>query len=231
MKRIFILGLILALVVIATPQLLYAKSENSKGPSKSEEKSNQGKNEDKSNKGQGSSQNQSDNGQGSKNQGKKDQVETKVNSNKGKGKLTVLESDESHDATKGAKLKKIEKLVIKEATASALSKRRAIQGLINSISGSIINLVHQIHRERTFQVIFGDATLIKFKSEVSSDSAKLQVGQRIVAVGDLNASGQLVAKRIHIIPGKAGGILKKNPIASGSASPEATSSPIPSPSL
>ena len=56
--------------------------------------------------------------------------------------------------------------------------------------------------------------------------ADLSLGLRIAAVGDLNEEGLLVAKRIHVIPGKATGIFEKQPFtapeATGTATPSAT---------
>ena len=83
------------------------------------------------------------------------------------------------------------------------------------------------------------------KGVVNASLANLQIGQRITAVGDVNNDGSIIAKLVHVIPGKATGILKKNPLATPSAtlsitpalspSPTATISPVltatPSPTL
>lgn len=129
---------------------------------------------------------------------------------------------------RGGKRVKLLKVSVSESTVSAQSKRRAVQGIISSIDGSVITLVHQIQRDRTYQLLFFGATIIQTKSEKSaSSSASLVPGIRIVAVGDLNSSGQIVAKRIKIIPGKATGIFKKNPLSTQSATISATPGPIP----
>lgn len=110
-----------------------------------------------------------------------------------------------------------------------MSKRHAVQGIIIQISGSLLTIAHQIHRDRLTQVLVSDATLIKTKTKESSPSTSLessssatlgvlQVGYRIVAVGDLNENGIIVARMIHIIPGKAKGIYRRFPIGTPSAS-------------
>lgn len=143
-----------------------------------------------------------------------------------KGAILRLDELEASEGSKPAKLKKLRKVEVREATESAQSKRRAVQGIITNLSGSVMTLAHQIHRDRITQVLIGDAAVIKFKKDKdASSSATLAVGLRVVAIGDLNDSGQLVAKKIIIIPGRAVGIFKKNPLASGSASASAVPSP------
>lgn len=137
--------------------------------------------------------------------------------------LIAVVSSGSGDATDSGKFK-VKKIFVKEATAAAQLKRRAVHGVITNISSNIISLVHQIQRERTYTVVVNDLTVIKLKSEEATGSASLAslaVGQRIVAVGEPSDSG-LVAKLIHVIPGKAIGIFKKYPLATPSASLAAT---------
>ena len=123
-------------------------------------------------------------------------------------------------ATRGGEFR-TQKILVREATASvsAQLKRRAIMGVISALSGNTITLTHQIQKDRTFTVFFDSNTLIKSKSTASS-SATLAVGQRIIAVGSLKDAG-ILAKLIHIIPGKATGVFNR-PTASPSASPSAT---------
>lgn len=144
-----------------------------------------------------------------------------------KDKVAVISSDSADVATDGAKKKKALKIFVKQLTGteSAQLKRRAVHGIIDSIVGNLITLVHQIHRDRIYNVLVNEQTLIKFKNQISSGSASLQVGQRIVAMGDPQADGSLLARRIHVIPGKAKGIFRRFPIATPSASPTATVSP------
>lgn len=137
--------------------------------------------------------------------------------------LIAIVSSGSGDATDSGKLKVI-KIFVKEATVAAQLKRRAVQGVITKISGNVLSLTHQIQRDRTYTVVVTEQTVIKLKSEEATGSANLAslvVGQRIVAVGEPSDSG-IVAKLIHVIPGKAIGIFKKLPLSTPSASLVAT---------
>lgn len=149
--------------------------------------------------------------------------------------IAIVSSDGAQLATSGGKLKKALKVFVKEASVSAQMKRRAVHGIITAINGPIITLVHQIQQDRTYIVQVGSDTIIKTKQ---SENGTLSVGQRIVAIGDLGENGVLIARRIHIIPGLAKGVFKKNPIATISATltpsitgtPSASITPIATPS-
>jgi len=142
--------------------------------------------------------------------------------------------------------KKAIKIFVRQASSSAqlkLSKRHAVAGVIIALDGSTITIAHQIHRERTWTLLVNAQTVIKIKGTTDATLAELQVGQRIAAVGDLNEEGLLVAKRIHVIPGKATGLFEKNPLATPSgtltgtptgtpsATPTTTVEPTPTPTL
>ncbi len=159
-----------------------------------------------------------------------DKKELKIGTLKLKELIALISTDSGNMSSSGAKLK-IQKVFVKQASESAQSKRKAVQGVIIDISGNTITVAHQIQRERTYTVLITSETYIQTKSSESSNSAtlsasgsasvnltSLQVGQRIVAVGDLNETGGIIAKRIHIIPGKASGIFKKLPVSTPSAS-------------
>lgn len=143
-----------------------------------------------------------------------------------KDKVAIL-SEESSDS---GKIKKAVKVFVKEATAAAQLKKKAVHGVITGISGSTLTVAHQIQRERINQVLVTASTLIKMKSSGvgseatgSAGAGGLTVGMRIVAVGEPNAAGALVARRIHVIPGKATGIFRRLPVASPSGTPATTS--------
>lgn len=124
--------------------------------------------------------------------------------------------------------KKVVKIFVRQATDSAQAKqmkRRAIQGVITNITGGTITLAHQIQRERVYTLLVDAQTVIKIKGVEEATLADLAVGQRIAAVGDLNEEGKLIAKRIHVIPGKATGIFEKQPVATPSATITPTSTP------
>lgn len=161
-----------------------------------------------------------------------DKKALRVSSIKPNDKVAVIS-----DSTESAKPKKAIKVYVKkDASGSAQLKKKAVQGIITEINGSLLTVAHQIHRERITQVLVTGSTFIKTKDQVSSPSASmessasaapstLQVGYRIVAVGDVDASGVLVARKIHVIPGRAVGIYRRFPIASASASPSVTATP------
>lgn len=120
---------------------------------------------------------------------------------------------------------KTQKILVREAAAteSAKFKRRAVMGVISALNGNTITLTHQIQRDRTFTVFFDSNTVFKSKS-VATTSASLAVGQRIVAVGSLKDAG-ILAKLIHIIPGRATGVFNRPtviPTLAPTASPSAT---------
>ncbi len=146
--------------------------------------------------------------------------------------LAAVIATDSGEATDSAQ-PKAHKIYVKKAAQVQQSKRRAVHGVITSLGEPLITLVHQIHRERTYILTTNEATVIKVKGVTDATFADLVVGQRIAAVGDLDETGTLVAKRIHVIPGKATGIFKKAPLEipeEATPSPEATTSPTLAPS-
>ncbi|MFH0864087.1 MAG: hypothetical protein V1858_03300 [Candidatus Gottesmanbacteria bacterium] len=154
-----------------------------------------------------------------------------------KDRAAIITDDES--ATVPGKIKKALKIFVKESTTSGqlnVSKRQAVQGIIKSITGNEITLTHQIQRDRQYTISVNELTIIKIKgisnttksATTSATLANLKVGDRIVVVGDRNEIGTLVAKMIHVIPGKATGIYNKYPFGSPNAS--ASASPLVSPS-
>lgn len=137
-------------------------------------------------------------------------------------KMTDLLSEEGTTSASSNKHLKLEKMETKETSNGAQLKRHAITGVIIDISNGVITLAHQIHRERTYIVYYNNSTEISMKDNNSSASASLSsglsVGMRIAVVGIPTDTG-LIATRIHVIPGKAIGVFKKQPIASISATP------------
>lgn len=150
------------------------------------------------------------------NQNKK---EVKLNSLK-KSDLTAIISD-NETATNSKQLKKALKIYVRDATTSAQiqSKRKAISGVIQSVSGNLITLTHQIQTDRVYQLYVSSTTIVKIKDLPTATIADLKAGQRIAAVGDLNEENQLTAKRIHVIPGKATGVFNKYPTSAPTATP------------
>lgn len=165
--------------------------------------------------------------------------EMKIGAIKLKDIIAYISTD-SATATAGGKLK-VKKIFVKDASSSAQLKRRAVQGVITAINGNVLTLAHQIQRDRIYKVVVTGDTSIKMKSTTATASAglatssatlaSLAVGQRIVAVGDLNPDGGIIAKKIHVIPGKATGIFNRLPVATPSASLVASPSTTPSASV
>lgn len=154
--------------------------------------------------------------------------------NKGKGSINSIKKDdriaivgtESATEHKG-KIGKALKIFIKEATTSGQSKRRAIQGVVLSIDGTTINIAHQIHRDRTNSVFTDSATIFKIKGIENGSIADVKAGNRIVAMGEATNSG-ILARRVHVIPGKATGIFRRLPVSTSSGTPSASPSATPS---
>jgi hypothetical protein len=140
---------------------------------------------------------------------------------------STLVIPETFSATAAANMKKAVKIFVKTATDSAQfvsSKRQAVQGVIADISGNTIVLTHQIQRERKFNILVTDATIIKSAGigVAATGLADLKVGQRIVAMGVNDGLGTITASKIHIIPGQATGIFNRLPIT-----PMPTVTPLP----
>lgn len=152
-----------------------------------------------------------------------------LNQIKLKDKVAIISSESGSLASEGGQLRKAARVYVRQATSSAQLKRRAVQGVIENIEGTKITLAHQIQRERKYYLTVSSQTVIKLKGVENGSLSDLQVGQRIAAVGDLTETGSLLAKRIHVIPGKATGVFKKNPLATPSAilsvSPTASATP------
>ncbi|MBI2594198.1 hypothetical protein HYW39_00710 [Candidatus Curtissbacteria bacterium] len=126
-------------------------------------------------------------------------------------------------ATQSGKGKKALVIFAKDATVYAQLKRRAIQGIVLENNSGTLTIAHQTQRSRKNIVLTDSNTIVKFKSTIATASA-IAVGDRIAAMGLPNSLGQILARLIHIIPGKASGILKKFPLATPTATSTATPS-------
>lgn len=133
---------------------------------------------------------------------------------------------ENETASGEGGLKRAIKIFVKPASESgelSQSKREAIQGIVTNISGNTLTVTHQIQRNRVFTVILNSQTVIKFNGVADATASAIQVGQRIVAMGENTGNNTIVAKRVIVIPGKATGILEHEPLPT--ETPEATASP------
>jgi len=113
----------------------------------------------------------------------------------------------------------------KEGTEGAKpeTRRRAVYGLVRSVSGNMLVISHPLKDNPRYQVDVGGA-LIRIKGIASPTAADIKVGDRVSAVG-VWSGDVLAAKMVHVIPGRAIGLLEK--VATGSASPTATPSATP----
>lgn len=147
----------------------------------------------------------------------------------------ILSSESTESALLDPKLK-LKKLAVLESSSEAPMKRHAVSGVITSVAEGVIIVSHQIQRDRTYAVYYNASTIIANKNSESSASAGLAVGMRVAAVGESLDDG-ILAKRIHVIPGKATGVFEKQPVATDEGdnvltpSPEASGSPTLTPAV
>lgn len=130
----------------------------------------------------------------------------------------------------GSGLLKHEKWLVKFATAGATLKRRAVSGVITDVSAGMITVSHLVQRDRVSTIYYNLDTIITTKDSRTASASALVVGARVAAVGEITSDG-LLAKRIHVIPGKATGAFLKNPVASKSADVDLTPPTTPSATL
>lgn len=146
----------------------------------------------------------------------------------------LLERVSSDSSQLDGNIGKVMKLKVRTASSSAQLKRHAVSGVITEVGDGVLTIAHLIHRDRVYTIFVDDLTVIAMKGKEAATFADLVVGQRIAAVGAPTDSG-LLAKRIHVIPGKATGVFQKQPLATASgtltttpsATVAATSTPSP----
>lgn len=166
---------------------------------------------------------------------KKVRTEATVSAKLGAGKIKDLikNASASGDLTVGGVRVRVREMIRREATPGAVMKRHAISGVITGLGDSRIIISHQTQRERVNTVYYNEATLVKIKDNPAATTADLAIGQRIAASGEV-VDGTLLARRIHVIPGRGTGLMEKNPIATSggvlNATPSATPSIVASPS-
>lgn len=131
------------------------------------------------------------------------------------------------EGTASGQLGKVTKIFVQDASASAQSKRRAVAGVITAINNGVITLAHIIHRDRIYTIFTDSTTEVNIKGNENAKVSDLSVGMHIAAVGDLNPTGGILAKRIHVIPGQSIGVFKRFPVATPSATLTATPSATP----
>lgn len=121
---------------------------------------------------------------------------------------------------------KFERLTVREATPGAQMKRHAVSGVITELGQGFVVISHQIQTERAWTIYYNTGTVVKIKDVENATGADLKVGMRIAAVGEPLDTGGLLAKRIHVIPGKAIGVYEKQPEASEGGNLDLTPTPV-----
>ena len=117
-------------------------------------------------------------------------------------------------------------VIVNQATPSASlqHKRRAVYGLVRNITGNNIIVSHPIKDNPRYTLKVTESTYIKIKGLANATISDIKIGDRITGVGNWDGD-ILFVKKIHVIPGKAIGLMQK--VATGSASPTATPSAAP----
>lgn len=145
------------------------------------------------------------------------------NSNKGKIGIGQLEdlfhrlATDSSGLKKELKRRKLAHIMIRPATPAAQVKRHAVEGMISSINGDMVTLVHQIQQSRTYQIQILPTTIVTQRGATPSATVQLTVGERVIVMGVPSTQGVLQATRIHIIPGASPG----SPLPTGLPTTEA----------
>ncbi len=135
------------------------------------------------------------------------------------------------EATKEARIAqevRVKRILAREATGAAILKRHAVSGVITALGDSQITIAHLVMRDRTYTVYYNANTVITSPDAGSGAIPVLSTGLRVAVVGEPDGD-DLLATRIHIIPGKATGVKVRVTPASGSGFLEASPSAIPSP--
>lgn len=162
---------------------------------------------------------------------------------KAKDEAAIIPKEEGtqpEEAKEGEiQIKEAARIFVRQATPSAQLKRRAIQGVITNIIGNFITVAHQTQTGRGFTFSVDDQTVVKIKDLPNANTNDLRVSQRIVAVGDLDENGILLARWIHVIkdvpisPTALLSISPSQPLATNIPTPISTQTPtsIPTPTL
>lgn len=116
------------------------------------------------------------------------------------------------------------------STENPLEPRRPVYGVVQE-TGSGTLVVKHPKKDETWTIKFSSSTRVSAKVDTKIEKVNantIEVGDRIIAVGSLvsGSVNTITAKLIHVIPGKAEGLLKS---PSPSPTPRATSTPKPTP--
>ncbi len=148
-------------------------------------------------------------------------------------KMKELLASESTSSSASGVYRNLKKFTAREATSTATLKRHALSGVITGVAEGTLTIAHLIQRDRIYTVFYNVNTVITSKNGLPGSA--FSVGMRVACVGE-PIEGGLLAKQIHIIPGKAVGAFNKHPVATEGGialltpSPEATDSASATPS-
>ncbi len=82
--------------------------------------------------------------------------------------------------------------------------KQSFKGTIDSISEDGKTVVLKLADETTVTILIGDNSKLKFpgNGKKTGGVTKLQAGMNVVVQATLNAENQLVARQVHLVPGK-----------------------------
>lgn len=140
--------------------------------------------------------------------------------------VTQLREIFTYSATRSATLAqdiKVRRLTMREATSPATLRRHALSGIITATGEGSITITHMTARDRSAMIYYNADTKVTTTDGEQAGVVQFAVGMRVAAVGE-PVGDSLLAKRIHIIPGKAVGIRVNHPLATAGGSLTATPS-------
>ena len=97
--------------------------------------------------------------------------------------IARIATESAVTSTGSAKGKKVGRIKAKAASPSGQLRRRAVSGVITGIDANVVTIAQLIHRERIYQVVVADATVITMKGNSAPTMADLKLGDRVIAVG------------------------------------------------
>ncbi|MBI2405830.1 hypothetical protein HYV21_02150 [Candidatus Microgenomates bacterium] len=114
------------------------------------------------------------------------------------------------------------------STENPLLPRRPVYGVVQETGSGTLVVKHPKKEDEAWTIKFSSSTRVSAKVDTKIEKVNantIEVGDRIIAVGSLvsGSVNTITAKLIHVIPGKATGLLSPEP------SPSPTQKPSPTP--
>ena len=100
----------------------------------------------------------------------------------------------------------------------SISKRHAVLGKVEQISGNTLTITHLTHTNREFTITIGEGAGIKIKGSENATTSDIKKGDVVVAAGTVDKNGTLTAKKVFVIPGSREGVKPKEPTSSATPS-------------